>query len=275
MKRTMAWLVLAAVLLSACGAEAAPTPAAAGTPTATAAPEGAEPTPTASTPAGYAEPTAALILRRGGEPAWRYDLSEQELDALCAAVAGIVRLNETERPEYDEARDEFTQPPRLYSVYFAYEEYDERAHPRDIDIFYGGTVMFDNVCYACEAGSIDTGLLEELLAARVSVEKDPALIEEAEAFLRADFAAAAEGCEIEALEYDAEMDAYFTDVASHVFHGAPAEGIDKGSLVTLRFEYSGGAGTAYRGIGPGTEAALVLIKTDEGWSVMNWAEIRS
>ena len=186
-----------------------------------------------------------------------------------------MRLNETERPEYDEARDEFTQPPRLYSVYFAYEEYDEHAHPRDIDIFSGGMVMFDNVCYACEAGSIDTGLLEELLAARVSVEKDPALIEEAEAFLRADFAAAAEGCEIEALEYDAEMDAYFTDVASHVFHGAPAEGIDKGSLVTLRFEYSGGAGTVYRGIGPGTEAALVLIKTDEGWSVMNWAEIRS
>lgn len=76
MKRTMAWSLLAAVLLSACGAEAAPTPAAAGTPTAAAAPEGAEPTPTASTPAGYAEPTAALILRRGGEPAWRYDLSE-------------------------------------------------------------------------------------------------------------------------------------------------------------------------------------------------------
>ena len=37
------------------------------------------------------------------------------------------------------------------------------------------------------------GLLtkEELLAARVSVKNDPALIEEAEAFLRADFAAAA------------------------------------------------------------------------------------
>ena len=35
------------------------------------------------------------------------------------------------------------------------------------------------------------------------------------------------------------------------------------------------SGTVYRGVGPGTEAALVLIKTDEGWSVMNWAEIRS
>ena len=43
--------------------------------------------------------------------------------------------------------------------------------------------------------------------------------------------------------------------------------------VQLRFEYSGGAGAVYRGIGPGTEAAVLLIKTDEGWSVMNWAEI--
>ena len=74
------------------------------------------------------------------------------------------------------------------------------------------------------------------------------------------FAAAAEGCEIEALEYDAEMDAYFTDVASHVFHGAPAEGIDKGSLVTLRFEYSGGAGTA------GVIAAYNLTGTAQSFS---------
>lgn len=53
----------------------------------------------------------------------------------------------------------------------------------------------------------------------------------------------------------------------------PKEGVDKNRLITLRLEYSGGAGAVYRGIGPGTEAAVVLIKTDEGWLVMNWAEI--
>ena len=40
-----------------------------------------------------------------------------------------------------------------------------------------------------------------------------------------------------------------------------------------RAGHGGGAGVVYRGIGPGTEAAVVLIKTDEGWSVINWAEI--
>ena len=291
MKKSTA-LALAALLLflAACGAAGEGTAPAAsdiettGTPaqsesemieTETTAPAETLPevSPSASAPAGYAEPTAAVILRHEDEFAWRYDLSEQELDALSAAVADIVRLNETERPEYDEASDEFTQPPWLYSVYFAYEEYDGSAHPQEVEIFSGGMVMFDNVSYACEAGSIDTALLDELLAARVGVEKEASLIEEAEAFLRADFAAAAEGCEIVTLKYDRETDEYFTDVASHVFHGAPAEGIDKNRLITLRFEYSGGAGAVYRGIGPGTEAAVLLIKTDEGWSVMNWAEI--
>lgn len=247
---------------------------------------GAQPSPTSDEPVSPTEdapatptddepfPVAAHITRNaeGTHDDWRYDLTAEELSELWAACNCVEYLGEAPEPEYDQVNFRYTDPLLLYTVSFGFENQDTAL--RSIYVFEddiarivgGGEQAFRYF----SPESLDFELLDALISERGVVQKTEENIAAAEEYFRQSFSEEAPTCTLDYVTYDADEDAFFTDVATHDAGYILTSEFEKEDIVTLCFSYSADSDARYLGVNPGVDVAAVLVKRDSGWSVFNW-----
>ena len=94
----------------------------------------------------------------------------------------------------------------------------------------------------------------------------------AEAF-RANFAENAPGCAIDELCFDAELDAYWSDLALHDSRFFPIEGKTQADFLALCFRYSAADEADALWLRQGADCVCVMTRNDGAWEFFNWENL--
>lgn len=242
------------------------------------APETPEPTAAAAESPGPEVPqlegAAAAHIRRYDAspegPGWRYDLSEDELAGLCGALRGIVLTGKAAEPEYDQESFSYVDPAQLYRISVSCG--GEEGEVFSYDFFEGGVVRMPGGSFYTLEG-LDTEVFDDLIAAREYEPKVEADIAAAAEAFRANFAENAPGCAIDELRFDAELDAYWSDLALHDSRFFPIEGKTQADFLALCFRYSAADEADALWLRQGADCVCVMTRNDGVWEFFNWENL--
>ena len=120
---------------------------------------------------------------------------------------------------------------------------------------------------------LDTEVFDDLIAAREYEPKVEADIAAAAEAFRANFAENAPGCAIDELRFDAELDAYWSDLALHDSRFFPIEGKTQADFLALRFRYSAADEADALWLRQGADCVCVMTRNDGVWEFFNWENL--